>query len=434
MAGCNIGANAVVVDTFVTSRVPPRPLPPAVDPAVANPSILTYVDQSFYELTGLETATTVEPGRSDRVDLKARPVGSDFPTDLDNIVDIPVTIFYDLQDLSGNVQQYNIASYTWSRGYTTRKSMENEVLLGSYEFQFPRRFQPKQNTILKFDVTPMVEGYKSSGVPGGFRFVNTGPFADGFAQYDYRVVNSFEWSGIVPSTVAGTDIGYLSFKSVSDATAPAGATVFPPVAGLRIRLTSPYLTTYSLPPGFFGVNSQAVLELTIERQTGTGLGAVSSRTFQLPIKFVNTFAGFAAVSFPESTPAVSKAAGADPDGDGISNWVEWLSGSNPNKANPPKTLSALSFVPASAAKSGEPSGGFWQMTMQRGEQNLETGNGLTVESSTDLKNWSELPKSSDPQWAWDDSGPLIKVYSKSATLTDKRYFRVKYKTSVPVTP
>jgi hypothetical protein len=105
--------------------------------------------------------------------------------------------------------------------------------------------------------------------------------------------------------------------------------------------------------------------------------------------------------------------------------VEWLSGTNPNQANAPKTLSAMSFVPPSATKAGEPSSGFYQMSLERPKE--VRGATVVIESSTDLKTWTVIP-ATDPQWQVidDSSEPQIRVMSKTAQLTQKRYFRAKY--------
>jgi hypothetical protein len=430
--GCNIGSNAVA---FFGSATSPY----------------------FYELVGVESAMTVEPGRSDLVNLFARP-SYDFPLNNLNIQSNSTVIFYDLQSDTGDVREYRLAGaglggstfipgYSFSRFYgrNERSRMEREILPGNYQFRFPALGRPNVPLYLNFPVLPTVEGYKDDSIKQGFRFVNVGPWStDGFAEYDMRLMSQFRWEGLTPAGVASTDRLYIGFRRPNNPNDPnsgfelngSGQPIYdfpPPGAnvnlfpGTRIRLPSPLQNFYNLPPGFFRTaNRRTILQLTLERDPKTGLGAVSYRNFELPIVFVGTYPGAMAEAFPKDTPAAMMAKNADPDGDGVSNWLEWLSGTDPNTANAPASLSQLAYVPASTRRSGQTIPGYWHMSIDR-RANLPSAVSVVVESSTDLKNWTPVPKD-DPHWIIEDINeePRIRILSRTPELTDHRYFRVKY--------
>lgn len=471
--GCNIGANAVEVDGLIPAT--PLPNPASCPNGLINTG--TY-DQEFSEVVGIEEATLIEPGYPHLVKMIARPT-QDFPLNsVNSIVGVPTSIFYDLQSVTGDVREYRLAGtgnvfvrvgcywaqsahfvpgYSWRKAYVSRSTMEKEIVQGTYQFSFPTRGYPSSPRYLSFPVTNSVEGYVTKPIKGGFRFTNVPSYNGGFAEYDPRVTNEFKWEGLVASLIGPSDRLYIGFRRMVNendpddlgavnAIANPDGTVgqpiynFPPPGadpdafpGTRIRLVSPVQSSYTLPPGFFDANpatpnlrGATLMEVTLERDPLIGLSSVSSRKFVLPIKFVNTFPGAMAAAFPEDTPASLMAKDADPDGDGITNWVEWLSGSNPNEANAPKTLSALSFVPPSAAKSGEPGEGYYQLTFDR-PADLRGGS-VSIEMSGDLVTWATVPTDdSNPIWKTidDPAEPQIRVISKTKDLTDKKYFRAK---------
>ncbi|RYD37151.1 MAG: hypothetical protein EOP87_04100 [Verrucomicrobiaceae bacterium] len=428
--GCNIGSNGVSFDGDGT------PVP------------------EYKEIVGVEAASTVEPGRHDLVSLYARP-SFDFPQDGLGVASISTVLFFDLLSANGDIREYRLAGrglrgnqfvpgYRFIRNYGPgdRGRMEREIVPGVYLFRFPMINRPTTPLYLNFPVRATVEGFVEKPIRGGFRFTGVGPFSpSGFAQYDVNLISEFRWEGLNQGGVSSGDRLYISFRPLSglgnNPDAPLIVVTdangfetfpndFPPVPNVRILLPSPVQNFYNLPPGFFAVGDNTVLELTLERDPRVGLSAVSTRRFQLPITFVAGFPGAMAAAFPKDTPAALMEKNADPDGDGVSNWLEWLSGSDPYTANAPASLSQLAFVPPTTRRSGQTTPGYWHMSIDR-RAGLPAGVSVTVESSTDLESWAPVEEN-DPHWLIEDirTEPRIRILSRTPELTDKRYFRVKY--------
>lgn len=421
--GCNIGSNGVVL---------------------WPPDYISWA--TYHELVAIEPATTVEPGRHDLVRLNAKPP-SDFPSSLTGIDSSLVTIFYNLRSSGGGIREYRLTGaglagnfalpgYQFTTTYNSRSQMEKEIVHGYYQFQFPQ-INTLRPLYLNFPVTNTVEGYVKNPVEQGFRFVNLPPMVDGFVRYSNEGIVEMKWEGMSPNLVSAADRLYVSLHRLDgsgDPAAPAGDVFFPPAGG-RVQLASPLQNSYNLPASYIyqvlgGTGSPVsfVLTVELERDPGAGVSQVSSRKFELPISVAPPLSAYALAirsAFPGVTDPSVLDKDADPDGDGIPNWLEWVSGSDPAKANAPKTLSAMAFVPPSAAKAGEPQSGYWQMMLDLPEES-DPLLSVDVEFSEDLKNWSVIG-SDDPKWEVDRSEPnKLRVISKSDQLTGKRYFRVKY--------
>lgn len=450
--GCNIGANGVRVATSFNG-------PPVVQ------------DPQFYEVVGLEAAKTVEPGRPELVTLSARPT-VDFPINVvAGMEAYSQSVFYDIQSLSGSIQEYRLAGrgvgdffvpgYSLVRDYpaTAQKQMEKEIVPGIYRFTFPAINRPTVPLYLNFPVRATVEGYVDKPIKQGFRFIKVGPIPSsgpnrGFAEYDAKRIANFQWEGLSLNIIDNADRLYVGFRRMQDNTDPDSDLLtnsfdqpvydFPPLSpdydpptgptipgmdiypGTRIRIPSPVQNYYNLPPGFFHAGNRTVLEVTLERDPQVGIGAVSSRIFQLPIAFVTTFSGFVASYFPEGTDPANLERNADPDGDQIPNWLEWLGGTDPTKSNSQANFTPLTEVPQSVRRSGEVIPGYWYMSISR-TPNLPSTVQVIVEKSSTLNTWEPI-SANDPDWKVEDvpSEPHIRVLSKTPNKPNEGQFRVRY--------
>src|SRR5690606_18337743 len=130
-------------------------------------------DPAFYELVSAEAASTVEPGRADKVTLYARPT-REFPENAITAAQSnTIEIFYDTQSITGDVAEYRLAlgiatpdndlgaGYFFRRRYTRSQAeqMRKEIVPGVYQFTFPSIGLPDRPLYLSFPVRPTVEGW-----------------------------------------------------------------------------------------------------------------------------------------------------------------------------------------------------------------------------------------------------------------------------------
>ncbi|MEI7928934.1 MAG: hypothetical protein WCH40_10330, partial [Verrucomicrobiales bacterium] len=98
---------------------------------------------------------------------------------------------------------------------------------------------------------------------------------------------------------------------------------FPPSGELLIP--NPLTTSYNLPPFFYNVGDTGVGRMTFDRALGVNqfTADISQRLFKFNIRFIDTYSGFAVISFPLGSTASRVAAGGDYDLDGFSNILEY---------------------------------------------------------------------------------------------------------------
>jgi hypothetical protein len=206
------------------------------------------------------------------------------------------------------------------------KQMNEEIVPGQYIFTFPRLGAPETATPVAIPVVllPMPEPIGTTKSRQGFRF-STGLWDLDYMQFDPRVINQIGWTGIDTSVVRPGDRSYISIENT---TAPGGSAVggrdFPPT-GNSVLLTTPTTTSYTLPPFFLNVGDEGEMLLSYQRNLPSNGVAydVSTRDFRVKVRMIDSYMGFAQISFPLATPPQDLQPNADVDFDGMININEY---------------------------------------------------------------------------------------------------------------
>jgi len=207
------------------------------------------------------------------------------------------------------------------------KQMAEEIVPGQYIFTYPRLDAPDTATPVAIPalIQEMPEALGSGRNPRqGFRFTS-GSWDGNFIQFDPRVITRIDWVGNDRSVIRPGDQIYFS---IENDTAPGGSAVdgrdFPPT-GNQVRLESASVTGYTLPPFFLNVGDEGDMTVTYRRNLPSNAVAfdVSSRVFQAKVRMIDTYNGFAQISFPLATPKQEFKTGSDIDRDGMNNLNEY---------------------------------------------------------------------------------------------------------------
>lgn len=202
------------------------------------------------------------------------------------------------------------------------KQMREELVNGQYIFSFPRLNNPELTPVaIPVTLTPMVEALDgASRSKDGFRFTS-GTWDGEYYQLDPRLINLITWTGNNRSNIRPNDRMFFSILSAAEDTI-----IFPPTVPLtRVLLSDATVQQYTLPPFFFDVGVEGVMSVDCQRflpSNGVAFDT-SSRQFRANVRMVDSYAGFAQITFPVgSTKAVLKP-DSDVDRDGMSNIDEF---------------------------------------------------------------------------------------------------------------
>ena len=314
------------------------------DPDIDNEAILA--DNTYWQVTTIARAETFEPFQPDLCKLVAAPASS-LPRPLSGFEERGVIVFYNMRDIP-NVTDFNISRYEFSRPYGSwpvdngvevaeGNRMLKEWVPGQYIFQFPSLDRPNIPTNVAVRLYPFVEGYNTSTSAGrqGFKFLGNRWDQNGYFQLDPRLVNTVNWQVSMGGLVR-TDKLYFSIEGDDlDPDDDIPARNFIP-DGSAVRIANIQATSYKLPPGFFLVGDTGVAKVEYKRSLfiTTSASDVSTRSFKMPVRFVDTYPGFATVwgGYKTSTKLKDRDAKADFDKDGFNNVTEFAMESNPSDA------------------------------------------------------------------------------------------------------
>ncbi|MCW1886139.1 hypothetical protein OKA04_15485 [Luteolibacter flavescens] len=230
------------------------------------------------------------------------------------------------------------------------KQMNEELVNGRYIFSFPSLQNPQSVPVnMPVTIVPNVEAFGSNPrKKGGFQFLN-GKFDNGYYQMDPRIINTIRWTGNDATNIVPGDQIYFSILTPAE-----DRLSFPPtIPQAPVILSSPTVQSYTLPPSFYDVGQEGVVDVRYQRDLSVSPSTKdrSRREFRMRVKFVDTYAGYAQLTFPLGTNRDTSANG-NYDGDALSNLEEYAF-QFPTNADLNATARET-FVPALVPESGAP--------------------------------------------------------------------------------
>jgi hypothetical protein len=409
----------------------------------------------YFSVTEIAPAIILRPFDPQKAVLVAAPP-SLLPRPLIGFENRSLSVFYNLR--TDFIRQYDLTIYNFQRGYTAaeRNRFDGEVVPGTYQFNFPALAHPINPVVLKINMFPKLDGYrKINNQPQGLRFLNVTYDPDGFARLDPFALNFLKWEGNTVSFIAGgLDIAYISIKRLLDPTNPLSPPdplsipIFPNFSGpnaTRVLLPSPLDTQYIIPPGFLQPGNTGLidLEFIIYRPTSNLIFERATRRIRLPVRVTNPFAGAMLAAIPPGSTAQMVSADEDFDGDSVSNFAEWVFGSDPADPTSVPTSPGIQYV----ASANVASANVASADVSSGEPLLMEAEGETssnaaleyrvpkltetvpalryaIEFSEDMVTWNEI-KANDPAWKLVNGYNEIKVTSTEANDKSGGFFRTK---------
>ena len=395
---------------------------------------------TYFSVTNIAPATFLKPFQAEDVLLISAPPSA-LPRPLAGLTNRSKSLFFNIQ--TQFVRQYDITNYAFNRQYTSaeRGRFDKELVPGSYIYSFPAVASPIIPVNLAINQFAKLEGFrKKNNQKVGFRFIDV-TYDDGFAVLNPFVINTFKWEGNSPTFITpGADFLYLSIKQLQDPTDPASdpdrqsPPVFPNFTGpavTRVLLPSPLNTSYIFAPNFLipGATGLLDLEFYINRSTNSVTTENSIRRFRLPVKVSNPFV---VPPPPNVASSVFSDANADFDKDGVSNFDEWVFGSDRNNPLSIPFMPKLAFASSTstpisplAQLSEIPTSGAWEFKVAK-KKNPVPKLKYEIQRSTNMVNWTTVT-ATDPNWILTDDNikSEIKATSRTPEPVGGGFFRVR---------
>lgn len=406
----------------------------------------------YFSVTNIASASYLRPFDAGSVRLYSAPP-SLLPRPLGGFNDLGLSVFYNLQ--TPLIRQYYITRYDFSRQYAAseRARFDGEIVPGTYIYNFPSLTSTITPVVISINQFAKLDGYREiNSQRQGVRFLNL-TFDDGFALLNPYELNTIKWEGNTTSFIApSVDYLFFSIKPLANPLDPlsdpvqydgAGPFVppgipnptlpiFPNFVGSgvnRVLLPSPLDTSYILPPNFVNPGETGVmdLEFVVYRPTNNVVYENSTRRFRLPVKVLDPFASAIIAALPANATSAQRAADFDYDGDGVSNFTEWVFKSNPaSKSSVPASPSVSTTSFASLAKAD----GKTVATKSALEYKVaKLTNSVpklkyTIEYSKDMKSWQGV-LAGDPLWIVSETAKEIKVNGSATNTETGGFFRTK---------
>lgn len=396
----------------------------------------------YFSVTEISPAIILRPFAPQNALLVSAPP-SQLPRPLLGFENRSISCFYNL--FTDFIRQYDVSIYNFARDYAAgeRSRFDGEAVPGTYRFNFAALAHPVNPAVLSINLFPKLDGFrKINNQNQGVRFLNV-TYDDGFAVLDPFELNTLKWEGNGVNFIsAASDVAYFSIKRLEDPSDPLSdpdlisVPLFPNFSGpniSRVVLQSPLETSFIIPPNFMQPGNTGVvdLEFVINRRTTGVILEQATRRFRLPVRVTNPFLGAIAASLPPGATAQQLSADYDFDGDGLSNFNEWVFGSNPASASSlPAPLGVQTVAPAPANKFGttetageiSPAGAFEFRVPKLTEAVPKLR--YAIEFSEDMVTWNEI-QADDPAWSLVNGYSEIKVTSTGTNETPGGFFRAK---------
>jgi len=324
----------IAPDVFWTILANGRFLP--INPAGATPALL------------------VRPFSGSNVVVSAGPAASRLPrptpfTDYSSQ-------FYIVNPGAASPELYGLSLYSMIIDYPTPGDvgrMENDVVPGAYQVQFPTVSNPfaTAGTWVNHIMAP--NGSFTLGLKKptwllrsaeAIETINKPPvkqkWVNGRLQFDPEIPTIFKWDDIVSAGIASGTNDQITVRLEDE----DQNMIWPPVGGGAVlSAASPQITLsfLGLLPEIGPGNAQppasinAFLVLRYARNVNAASsGDVSSVTLRVPIELIRSYASWRLAMFPGAAGLDDSVSGpgADPDGDGLTNFQEYQLGSDPRKA------------------------------------------------------------------------------------------------------
>lgn len=211
---------------------------------------------------------------------------------------------------------------SFTPGASAAKQMREELVDGQYTFTYPRLNFPDLNPVaIPVTITPIVEALDpASRSRNGFRFTSGTWDGDDY-QLDPRLINEIDWTGNDRSNIRPGDQIYFSILNTAE-----DFITFPPTVPQNpVLLSNPTVQSYTLPPFFFEVGEEGVMNLDYRRNLPSNGVAydVSERDFRAKVRMVDSYAGYAQVTLPLGTSKNDIAPTGNVDRDSMSNLEEF---------------------------------------------------------------------------------------------------------------
>jgi hypothetical protein len=202
------------------------------------------------------------------------------------------------------------------------KQMREELVDGTYTFVYPRLDAPELTPVaIPVTITPIVEALdRSSRSRNGFRFT-TGTWDGDVYQLDPRLINVVKWTGNDRSNIRPGDQIFFSILNPAE-----NFITFPPTVPQNpVLLSNATVQEYTLPPFFFEVGDEGVMNLNYQRFLPSNGVAydVSSRDFRARVRMVDSYNGYAQVTLPLGTSKKDASPTGNVDRDAMTNVQEF---------------------------------------------------------------------------------------------------------------